>query len=197
MLTVTNMNEPFPDDEPLFPEAEIVFAKFWTRLGAFLIDGLITIIIVLPVTYFNVIQWKIPWVFILTSLITIVYKPFMEYQYGATLGKMAVNIQVVGNQFQKVTLKEELRRVSFYLVPNIIQQILTLKVYFSNQLNTIQHYKDYNDFIVNTNPALYILNIIVICLLVTDCITLFSNNQNRSLHDIYAGTYVIEKRFHY
>ncbi|MEJ0081082.1 MAG: hypothetical protein WDM78_09085 [Puia sp.] len=27
------MNEPFPDDEPLFPEAEIVFAKFWTRFG--------------------------------------------------------------------------------------------------------------------------------------------------------------------
>src|ERR1700712_1161316 len=114
------MKEPFPDDEPLFPDADIVFAKFWIRFGAFLLDGLIIIIIILPVTYFNVIQWKIPWVFILTSIITIIYKPFMEYQYGATLGKMAVGIQVVGNQFQKVTLKEELRRVSFYLVPGII-----------------------------------------------------------------------------
>ena len=86
----------------------------------------------------------------------------MEYEYGATLGKMAVGIKVVGHQFQKVTLKEELRRVSFYIVPNIIQQVLTLKVYFSDQLNSIKHYKDYNDFIVSTNPALYILNIIVI-----------------------------------
>jgi uncharacterized RDD family membrane protein YckC len=191
------MNEPFPDDEPLFPEAEIVFAKFWTRFAAYMTDGLITIIIILPVTYFNVVQWKIPWVFILTSLLTIVYKPFMEYQYGATLGKMAVGIKVVGHQFQKVTLKEELRRVSFYIVPNIIQQILTLKFYFSNQLNSIQHYKDYNDFIITTNPALYILNIIVIGLLVVDTITFFSNGQNRSLHDLYAGTYVIEKRFPY
>jgi uncharacterized RDD family membrane protein YckC len=191
------MNEPMPDDEPLFPEADIVFAKFWTRFGAYLLDGLITIIIILPVTYFNVIQWKVPWIFILTSLITIVYKPFMEYKYGATLGKMAVGIQVVGNQFQKVTLKEVLRRVSFYLVPNIIQQILTLNVYFSNQLNSIRHYKDYSEFIVSTNPALYILNIIVIVLLVADTITFFSNDQNRSLHDIYAGTYVIEKRFEY
>jgi uncharacterized RDD family membrane protein YckC len=191
------MNEPFPDDEPLFPEAEIVFAKFWTRFAAYMTDGLITIIIILPVTYFNVVQWKIPWVFILTSLLTIVYKPFMEYKYGATLGKMAVGIKVVGHQFQKVTMKEELRRVSFYIVPNIIQQILTLKVYFSNQLNSIQHYKDYNDYIISTNPALYILNIIVIGLLVVDTITFFSNGQNRSLHDIYAGTYVIEKRFQY
>jgi uncharacterized RDD family membrane protein YckC len=189
------MNEPFPDDEPLFPEAEIVFAKFWTRFAAYMTDGLITIIIILPVTYFNVVQWKIPWVFILTSLLTIVYKPFMEYQYGATLGKMAVGIKVVGHQFQKVTLKEELRRVSFYIVPNIIQQILTLKFYFSNQLNSIQHYKDYNDFIITTNPALYILNIIVVGLLIVDTITFFSNGQNRSLHDLYAGTFVIEKRF--
>jgi uncharacterized RDD family membrane protein YckC len=195
MLTVTNMNEPFPEDEPLFPEAEIVFAKFWTRFAAYMTDGLITIIIILPVTYFNVVQWKIPWVFILTSLLTIVYKPFMEYQYGATLGKMAVGIKVVGHQFQKVTLKEELRRVSFYIVPNIIQQILTLKFYFSNQLNSIQHYKDYNDFIITTNPALYILNIIVVGLLIVDTITFFSNGQNRSLHDLYAGTFVIEKRF--
>ncbi len=191
------MNEPFPDDEPLFPEAEIVFAKFWTRFGAFMTDGLITIIIILPVTYFNVIQWKVPWVFILTSIITIIYKPFMEYRYGATLGKMAVGIKVVGHQFMKVTLKEELRRVSFYLVPSIIQQILTLKFYFSDQLDSIHQYKDYNDFIVSTNPALFILNIIVIFLLVADTITFLSNNQNRSLHDIYAGTYVIENRPQY
>jgi len=181
----------------MFPEAEIVFAKFWIRFGAMLIDGLITIIIILPVTYFNVIQWKIPWVFIITSLLTIIYKPFMEYQYGATLGKMAVGIKVVGHEFQKVTLKEELRRVSFYIVPNIIQQVLTLNFYFSHQLDSIQHYKDYNNYIVNSNPALYILNIIVVMLFIADCITFFSNEQNRSLHDIYAGTYVIEKRFQY
>jgi uncharacterized RDD family membrane protein YckC len=191
------MNEPFPNDEPLFPEVDIVFAKFWTRFGAGLIDGLISLVVVLPLTYFNVIQWKLPWIFILTSLFTIFYKPFMEYRYGATLGKMAVGIQVVGNQFQKVTLKEELMRVSFYLVPNIIQEALTLKVYFSTQLDSIQHYKDYNDFIIGSNPALYILNIIVFVLLVVDTITFFSNDQNRSLHDIYAGTYVIEKRFQY
>jgi uncharacterized RDD family membrane protein YckC len=181
----------------MFPEADIIFAKFWTRFGASLIDGLITIIIILPVTYFNVIQWKIPWVYIVTSLLTIVYKPFMEYEYGATLGKMAVGIKVVGHGFQKVNLKEELRRVSFYIVPNIIQQVLTLNFYFSHQLDSVQHYKDYNDYIVNSNPALYILNIIVVVLLIIDCITFFSNNQNRSLHDLYAGTYVIENRFQY
>src|SRR5205823_4178142 len=115
MSAVMNMNQPFPDNEPLFPEADIVFAKFWTRFAAMLIDGIVVIAIVLPATYFNVIQWKAPWIYIITSLLTVVYKPFMEYEYGATLGKMAVGIQVVGHQFQKVTLKEELRRVSFYI----------------------------------------------------------------------------------
>jgi uncharacterized RDD family membrane protein YckC len=191
------MNELLNNDEPLFPEADIVFAKFWTRFGASLVDGFITILIILPVTYFNVLQWKIPWVFILTSLLTIIYKPLMEYRYGATLGKMAVGIQVVGCHFQKVTWKEELRRVSFYIVPNIIQQIMTLNFYFSNQLNSIERYKDYNDYIMSTNPALAILNIIVFALLFADCIAFLSDSQNRSLHDMYAGTFVIEKRIQY
>jgi len=37
----------------------------------------------------------------------------------------------------------------------------------------------------------------VIVLLIVDTITFLSNVQNRSLHDLYAGTYVIENRFQY
>ncbi|MDP9041113.1 MAG: RDD family protein [Bacteroidota bacterium] len=186
------MNETLPDDEPLFPEADIVYAKFWPRLGASLIDTFILVLITVPLTYYNVIAWKIPGLFIMTSLFTICYKPGMEFRYGATLGKMAVGILIVGNQFQRVTLKEELMRVSFYLVPSIIQELMTAPIYFSGNLNKIHSYHEYNNYIAATSPALYILNIIVFILLVIDCITFFSNEQKRSLHDLYAGTYVIE-----
>jgi uncharacterized RDD family membrane protein YckC len=187
------MNVTGQDEESIIPEADIVFAKFGSRFGASLIDGVIIILVNLPITYLNVTQWKIPTVYILTSLILICYKPFLEYRYGATLGKMAVGIVVVGYQFQKVTLREELRRVSFYIVPNIIQEIMTLKIYFSDDLKRIGSYSDYNNYVTGSNPALFILNIIVFALLVADCIVFLSDGQNRSLHDMYAGTFVIEK----
>ncbi len=181
------------EEEPIIPEADIVFAKFGARFGASLIDGLLLILVNLPITYFNVTQWKVPALYIVVSLISVVYKPFMEYRYGATVGKMIVGIKVVGYQFQKVTLREELSRVSFYLVPNIIQEIMTMKVYFSDDLSKISSYRDYSNYVTESNPAMVVLNLIVFVLLIADCICFLSDAQKRSLHDMYAGTFVIEK----
>ena len=182
-----------PEDESLFPETEIVFARFGPRFGATLIDGIVIMIITLPVTYYNVIRWKMPELFLLTSIIAVVYKPYMEYKFSATLGKMAVGILVVGQEFQKITLKEELRRVSFYLIPNILAQIITTSFYFSDKFRMIKDFNEYNDYITSANPALFWLNGIVIALFAADCFTFFTNPQKRALHDVYAGTYVVER----
>jgi|SRR5450432_1207657 uncharacterized RDD family membrane protein YckC len=187
------MNEPISDKESLFPEADIKFASFGSRFGATLIDGFIISGVILPVTYFNITAWKIPYLFILTSLLEIIYKPFLEYRYGATLGKMAVGIQVLGSQFQKVGFNEEMRRVSFYMVPSILQFILTVHFYFSPAFKSINNYNEFNHEIVSANPATLILGGIVFFLGTADCITFLINNQRRALHDLYAGTYVVEK----
>ena len=68
------------DEEPLFPEAEIKFATFWPRLGALLLDTVIIGATTIPLTYLNLSSWKIPGIFILTTLISISYKPIMEYK---------------------------------------------------------------------------------------------------------------------
>jgi len=186
------MNENLTEEEPLFPEAEIKFATFWSRFGAFFLDGIIILVITLPITILNVMTWKIPYLFVLTSLIAIAYKPFMEYRFGATVGKMAARLRVVGHSFGKVTLKEELSRVSFYLIPQILQQTLTFTVYLSNSFFSINDYTAFNNRVVYANPSLRWLNGIVIILLIADTICFFSNYQRRALHDVYAGTYVIE-----
>ena len=187
------MNETRPDDDPIFPEADIRYSTFWDRFGASLLDGFIMLACTMPLIYFNITVWKIPALYILVSLFTVLYKPFLEYRYGATWGKMIVGIQVVGHGFQKVTLQEELRRVSFYLVPSILQHVLTLVSYYSAAFLTSNDYKEFNNYVISTNPSILWLNGIVFVLLVADTITFFSTHPNRALHDIYAGTYVIEK----
>jgi len=187
------MHEPLTDDDSIFPEANIRYSTFGDRLGAALIDGLIMIAATLPLTYFNIGTWKMPLLYVLIALFTVLYKPFLEYRYGATWGKMLVGLKVVGPDFGRITLKEEMRRVGFYLVPSVLQHVLTLGVYFSASFKSINDYTEFNRYIIAENPSLIWINVIVIILIIADVITFFVNRPNRALHDIYADTYVIEK----
>lgn len=187
------MHEVKPDEDSIFPEADIRYSTFWERLGASLLDGFIMLALTMPPAYFNITNWKIPSIYILIGLFTVLYKPFLEYRYGATWGKMIVGIQVVGHNFEKITLQEELRRVSFYLVPSILQHVLTLVSYYSSVFLTTNNYQEFNSYIISANPSILWLNGMVIVLAVVDTITFLSTNPNRALHDMYAGTYVIER----
>jgi uncharacterized RDD family membrane protein YckC len=188
------MNAESPNEESIFPEADIVYSKFWDRLGAFLLDGCIVAAITLPVSYFNITIWKIPSLYIGIALISMLYKPFLECCYGATLGKMLVGLQVVGHEFQKITVSEELKRVSFYLFPAILQHIITLPLYFSTAFKSINNYREFNRHVAAHNPSLFWISGIALVLILADTITFFSTQPNRALHDVYAGTNVIERR---
>ena len=181
-------------DESIFPEAEIVYSRFWDRLGALLLDGCIIAAITLPVSYFNITSWKIPLLYIIVSLISILYKPVMECRFGATLGKMIVGLQVVGHDFQKITISEEIKRLSFYLFPGILQNIITAPLYFSTSFDSIHNYREFNGVVNAHNPSLLWISGIVFVLFFADTVSFFINNPNRALHDVYANTNVIERR---
>jgi uncharacterized RDD family membrane protein YckC len=187
------MNETMTEKEPVLPETEVEFATFWPRLGAAILDAVIIGLVTLPITFINIATWKMPSLYILTSIVTLTYKPFMEYRYGATVGKMAAGLKVVSHDFGKITLNEEMKRVSFYYLPSILIAILTAKSYFTADLFSISGFTQFQDYVGLTNPAIPWVNGIVFVFVVADCITFFSNEQRRSLHDMYAGTYVIQK----
>jgi len=183
-----------PNEESIFPEADIVYSKFWDRLGAFLLDGCIVATITLPVSYFNITIWKIPSIYTGIALVSMLYKPFLECRYGATLGKMIVRLRVVGHDFEKITISEEIKRVSFYLFPAILQHIITLPVYFSAAFISINNYREFNRHVAANTPSLLWISGIALVLFLADTITFFATQPNRALHDVYAGTNVIEKQ---
>jgi hypothetical protein len=101
---------------------------------------------------------------------------------------------VVGHNFEKITVSEELKRVSFYLFPAILQHIITLPLYFSTSFESINNYREFNHHVSVSNPSLLWISGIVSVLFLADIITFFSTQPNRALHDVYAGTNVIERR---
>jgi len=78
-------------------------AGFWIRVGASIIDSLVFIPIII-LSVWNTYSLKSTVVLILIGLPGLIYKPFMESYFGATLGKMSCKIKVIGEDGNKLSL---------------------------------------------------------------------------------------------
>src|SRR6516164_5563059 len=77
------------------------YGRFWPRFFALLLDGLI--IGTAPFILYNTMEKKSGLLLIIISCIRLVYKPFFEYRFGATPGKMALKLRVVNYHYEKAS----------------------------------------------------------------------------------------------
>lgn len=102
--------------EPLKTEMEApVFAGFWVRVVATLIDTLIFIPIIF-ISFQNMLSWKSIAIEGLTTFAWMFYKVYMEWNYQATIGKMVMKIKVVNESGNGITLEQSIVRFSFYFL---------------------------------------------------------------------------------
>lgn len=91
------------------------FATFGDRVKASVIDTLIFI----PFIFMTIYNWttlKYYEIDLFLNTAMILYKPIMEWHYGATIGKMIAKIKVVDLQFADITLDQSFRRFAIYFV---------------------------------------------------------------------------------
>ena len=175
------------EEEPI----SVIYASFWERFGALFLDGLI----LAPVSIINLYNhtgWKSMPVMILATLIGIVYKPLLEYLYGATPGKKALSIAVTGKTYDKPTLQEALLRNIFGIVSGIVTLIFTIMIFNNPLFEQVDSMADYNALQSQNGWSTIAIGIVSIWYLV-DWIVLLADKENRSLHDMIGGTYVIKK----
>jgi uncharacterized RDD family membrane protein YckC len=104
---------------------EIEYAGIWPRFKAAFIDGFVT----LPLgglMMYNLFMIKSFPLMCFTTLLTILYKPLMEWRYGATVGKMVLQLKVVNEEHQLLTIDQAFGRS----LPWIINHVLSLISYF-------------------------------------------------------------------
>jgi uncharacterized RDD family membrane protein YckC len=171
---------------------KITYGTFWPRLGAVLIDGLVVSPLVLPLSYYNMIQWKSPALYVLVSLLGLAYKPFCEFMYGATIGKKAVKLKVVNLQYGKANLTEVLGRNIFNLATGLISIFLTLSVFTMAGFEEIHGFMEYSNFISQQQTLNWFGRLSGIHYIV-DVIFLWTDDKKRTLHDRIGRTYVIRQ----
>lgn len=171
-------------------ELHVTYGNFWPRFWALLIDGLVLAVLT-PIAIFNRTEWKNLFVLIIVSVIQFSYKPFFEYRYGATPGKMAMRLKVVNYEFQQARAEQIIIRNVFGILSGLI--LLSIGIYTFNQpefisVSTIQGYSQLG----NTQTITLIWEGSMFIIFLIDFIFLVSSDNSRSLHDRMGRTFVIK-----
>ncbi|MEO1054181.1 MAG: RDD family protein [Bacteroidota bacterium] len=164
----------------------VEYASFWSRVGASLID-LLLFIPVIVVSVYNIISIQSFAFSVILSMVYIVYKPVMEWKYGATLGKMAVKIKVVNSDLEPITLEQSIMRFSLYLVNQMIS-IVSSYFLFSNLYGDIGLLEIGE--VQQGDPLSAVSQLMSLVILVSVLFVAF-DKERQALHDKIARTYCI------
>lgn len=181
-------------DQSLFQpeESSVKYGDFWQRFCALIVDGVILSPVSFGLMYLNVTSWKSSLILVLISVVGMGYKPYMEFTYGATLGKMALKLSVTNQAFGKASLGEILLRNIFHIAPQFIALFFTIGMYNDPGFESISGFGEFSVFSQRFTVLQYI-NYAGGFVTIIDAIVLAADQQKRSLHDRIGGTFVICK----
>ncbi len=179
------------NEKPL-NDNKVIFATFWTRVWASLIDGLIIMPIVLPLMFYNMSTWKSIPALIVMTIIPPAYKIFMEYTYGATLGKMAQRIVVVNYDFEKPSFEAICLRNIVGIVSGAASFLSMLYIFSLPEFKDITGFMEYSRFMQTKTQVTTVNNIISLAFMI-DVLMMLSDKQNRTYHDKIGKTYVVKR----
>lgn len=194
MAKCSRCNKEVPDSLDKCPDcgAEIMDypkpAGFWIRVVASFVDSLVFIPLSVLSLYILSVVKSLP-LMLLISIPGLLYKPFMESRFGATLGKMACKLRVIDKDGKKLNLTSAYIRFSPFLLTNIIS-IIGLIFLFS-----FPQFKDANTlaeigYLQRANP-MRLFQTVTSWIVLIDCVCVAFTYRKRALHDMIAKSYCI------
>jgi uncharacterized RDD family membrane protein YckC len=165
-------------------------AGFWIRVGASFIDWLIFIPIGI-LSIWNTYSLKSTVVLVLISLPGLIYKPFMESFFGATLGKMSCKIKVIDDNGKKLSLFGAYVRFFPFLISTGIALAGQLIVFSSQQFQSATSMTEIGE--AQKVNFLSLIGLIVGALVVIECIFAAFTFRKRALHDMLGESFCVYK----
>jgi uncharacterized RDD family membrane protein YckC len=173
-----------------FEETTSVYGGFKDRLFALLLDGLVLSPLILT-DYLNRTGLKSIFVLTLVFIISLAYKPLLEFKYGATVGKKALKLLVVNLEQGNISLGQAVLRNIFDIVSRCLTFALSLTIYTSTGFSSVTTNTEYARLQTATfNIIPY--TFLYLALYIAEIILLQTDKKRRSLHDRIAGTYVVK-----
>lgn len=165
-------------------------AGFWIRVGAYIIDILIFIPIII-LSVWNTWQLKSTAVLVLSSLPGLIYKPFMESFFGATLGKMSCKLKVIDDNGNKLSLFNAYIRFLPFLFSAGVTLAGQLIIFSSPQFQSATSLIEIGE--AQQANYLDVVSYPVNALILIDCVLVAFTFRKRALHDMMAESFCVYK----
>jgi hypothetical protein len=174
--------------------SEINYAKFWDRVGAYILDALIIGIISFALNYININGFKSFYLYLPIAIIGILYKPVMESKYGATLGKMTLKLKVIDRDRNKIDFEKSLLRSLIIIIPALFYIPIHYFAFENQYILNADGVFDFSNRLSHTYPAMSIFTKLFGLIFIIDGIMMAADSlTKRSLKDRIANTFVIKE----
>ncbi|MBX2874662.1 MAG: RDD family protein [Saprospiraceae bacterium] len=167
---------------------QIRYAGFGVRLGASLLDSLALFPLV-GLNYYNIFHTKSLSFALLLALLSALYKPLMEFYYGATVGKMLLRIRVVNYQLEPISPEQALIRYAPWVLSVGVNMLATMAIFQMEGFAEISDLIKYSEFAVESPYQKWIQ--FAIWFIPISAFGMFFNPQKQAVHDQLAKTYCI------
>lgn len=173
----------------------LVYAGFWRRFAAFLLDFLVLLPLAIIDYFFSdytrlfLVYWLIPGI-----LFGLWFHVYLVSRYGGTPGKLILKMKISMLDGTPVTLKASLLRYSVTFVLAVLTSVaLAMAVYnMTDEEYFSLEYIERSISVVQFAPSWYEnVNLILIIWVYSEFITMLFNKKKRSFQDFMAGTVVV------
>jgi len=187
--------EQSPLTSPFDDLVVVKYAQFWPRFVAYFLDGIIVAVFNVAMVAFNFAFVQSFWFYLPITLIGIAYKPYLESKYGATLGKMALNLKVTGLQHQQIDIWQSLKRSAIFIIPVLLLIPFEYMAYNNPAIASANGFFEFAQLQAEAYPYETWISYASSALAIIDLIVLLSDKSGKqqSLHDQIGQTYVIQK----
>ena len=189
------MDDHILDDELLNSngDSKIRMAGFWIRVGAAFVD-LVVYLPAMAIYFYNMFYLKSIVIQLIILVLMMAYKPFMEYRYGATFGKMAVNIKVIGTGLNRLSLNQAAVRYIPWLTGSIISIISAFYLFQDQTFLQTSDFIELSAIQSQILPSgLNTINYLSSVFLFVSVIVVGFTKEKQGIHDMMANTYCIYK----
>jgi uncharacterized RDD family membrane protein YckC len=185
------MIEPTQDLLTDIEDPIVKYSTFWQRFFASFIDGLVLSPLILIDNY-NKTTWKSIPVLAASFLVTLLYKPFFESKFSATLGKMALKLTIVNTDYQTPETRNIILRNIIDIASRVLFGIVTFVTFTRVGFGDVSTQAEYTRLSNAEAGALWVTMFTGMLALV-DAIFLIVDDRRQALHDKIGSTLVIQK----
>jgi uncharacterized RDD family membrane protein YckC len=177
---------------------ENIYSGFWSRLGANLLDAIISIPILFLVAYINSLNKNMYFFTLVPNLLfSFWYHIYLPKKHGGTLGKLIVGIKILKTDASSIGWKESFLRYSINIVFLILNAIImTIGIIFANdEIYNSLPWLQKSGYVLSSVKGYKIFSNISSIWVWSEVIVLLFNKRKRAIHDFIAGTVIIKSQY--